>query len=51
VVVSAMVFVFVGPYLTLLALGRVTDQPELLAPLPPDRDRHLANPEGRRPPA
>jgi hypothetical protein len=35
VVVSAMVFVFVGPYLTLLALGRVTDQPELLAPLPP----------------
>jgi hypothetical protein len=51
VVVSAMVFVFVGPYLTLLALGRVTDQPELLAPLPPDRDRHLADPEGRRPPA
>jgi hypothetical protein len=32
VVVAALVFVFVGPYLTLLALGHVGDQPELLAP-------------------
>jgi hypothetical protein len=32
VVVAALVFVFVGPYLTLLALGHVGDRPELLAP-------------------
>jgi hypothetical protein len=32
VVVSALVFVFVGPYLTLLALQRDADEPELLAP-------------------
>jgi hypothetical protein len=33
VVVSALVFVFVGPYLTLLALSRAADQPELLSPV------------------
>jgi hypothetical protein len=33
VVVSGLVFVFVGPYLTLLALSRATDQAELLAPI------------------
>jgi hypothetical protein len=33
VVVSALVFVFVGPYLTLLALNRAADQPELLGPV------------------
>lgn len=32
VVVSALVFVFLGPYVTLLALDRVRGQPELLAP-------------------
>ena len=32
VVVSALVFVFVGPYLTLLALQREAAEPELLAP-------------------
>jgi hypothetical protein len=32
VVVSALVFVFVGPYLTLLALNDEIGQPELLAP-------------------
>lgn len=31
VVVSGLVFVFVGPYLTLPALHRLTDTPELLA--------------------
>jgi hypothetical protein len=31
VVVAGLVFVFVGPYLTLLALSRAGDQPELLA--------------------
>ena len=40
VVVSALVFVFVGPYLTLLALGHGRDQPELLAPV----DAPLAEP-------
>jgi hypothetical protein len=32
VVVAALVFVFVGPYLTLLALGHAVERPELLAP-------------------
>ena len=32
VVVSALVFVFVGPYLTLLALNAAVDHPVLLAP-------------------
>jgi hypothetical protein len=32
VVVSGLVFVFVGPYMTLLALNGAVDQPELLAP-------------------
>ncbi|HEY7072062.1 MAG TPA: hypothetical protein VH479_18185, partial [Acidimicrobiales bacterium] len=36
VVVSALVFVFVGPYLTLLALSRMAGQPELLARLQPE---------------
>jgi hypothetical protein len=36
VVVSALVFVFVGPYLTLLALSRTTEPPELLGRFRPD---------------
>ena len=32
VVVSALVFVYLGPYLTLLALDRAVDEPQLLAP-------------------